>query len=779
MRGKREMAKKNEARVTFKASTEQFSAAIDESRSVIGRMNAELKKNAAELKASGSDAQLLGQRVDLLSQKHEEQANVVENMRHRLEAAKAAYGENSAEVRKMETQIASAEATLQGYANQLDQAKARLASSESAYGQLTAAISRQETELGQLEREYASAVIAKGKDSAEARQLEGRIGSLSSELRQNRDRLESAEQAARELAGGFDRVEGAAKDAAGSIADIAAGNMIADFAQGAISSLAELDEATQENRVNMTQLKLAYESSNRTAEDATETYRKFLGILGDGDQATEAALDMRNLADAGADVSEWCTIAAGAATAFGDALPVENLIESANETVRCGQITGGLADAINWTTISQEQLNQRMTEYPAVMEAYNKAVGEGLSQEDAMNAALAECGDAQERTALLTAALGIQYSELGGQFEEANQTVSDARLATDDLTQAQSKLADEVAPLKTAVTELAADGIDFLAENLEWVVPVAAGAGTAFAILAVAMNFASIVQGVSTAFGVLNAVMAMNPIVLVIAALAGLVLAFKLLWDNCEEFRDFWKGAWDEVCSDAEQAKAFFSEVAQGFISTLNSIRAGASSAWNGFTSSITGALSGARQSVFGFKDSVVGKFNEIRNGIADKINGASNAVSSAISRIKGFFNFSWSLPHLKMPHPYVSGRFSLNPPSVPSFGISWYAKAMDSAMVLSRPTIFGMAGGNLLGGGEAGNEVVAGEGHLMRLIGTTVQRVLEPGGTDRIVAAVEKLAERVTVLEVDGREIASATADADDRVSGGRQELAERGLAL
>lgn len=99
----------------------------------------------------------------------------------------------------------------------------------------------------------------------------------------------------------------------------------------------------------------------------------------------------------------------------------------------------------------------------------------------------------------------------------------------------------------------------------------------------------------------------------------------------------------------------------------------------------------------------------------------AFSIVSGAISKIKGLFNFSWSLPHFKVPRIHVDGGKAPwgigGAGRVPSFSVEWYKKAMDNAMVLSDATIFGSSGGHLLGGGEAGNEVVAGEDHLMNMI--------------------------------------------------------------
>ena len=114
---------------------------------------------------------------------------------------------------------------------------------------------------------------------------------------------------------------------------------------------------------------------------------------------------------------------------------------------------------------------------------------------------------------------------------------------------------------------------------------------------------------------------------------------------------------------------------------------------------------------------SIKNKFDDIKRGITEKINSAKDTVKSAIDKIRSFFNFQWSLPHLKLPHVSISGKFSLNPPSVPHFSIDWYAKAMKNGMILNNPTIFGMMNGKLLGGGEAGSETIVGTNSLMSMI--------------------------------------------------------------
>ena len=140
------------------------------------------------------------------------------------------------------------------------------------------------------------------------------------------------------------------------------------------------------------------------------------------------------------------------------------------------------------------------------------------------------------------------------------------------------------------------------------------------------------------------------------------------------------------------------------------------------------------------------GKLGDIKGAFSSMIENAKGIVSGGLERIKGFFaGCHLQLPHIKLPHFSISGSLSLNPPSVPHLSVDWYKKAMDDAYILNSPTIFGAAGGRLLGGGEAGQEAVVGTDKLAEI----VQGALVGAGGGDIVIPVYIGNERIEELVV------------------------------
>lgn len=174
-------------------------------------------------------------------------------------------------------------------------------------------------------------------------------------------------------------------------------------------------------------------------------------------------------------------------------------------------------------------------------------------------------------------------------------------------------------------------------------------------------------KGASTLFGLIAA----NPVIAIIMAIIAIVV---LLYNKCEWFRD-------GVDSIIGSVVGFF----QNFDDNVAKVKEGVTQKFNDI------------------KSSAIGIFDDIKNGIKEKIECARDKVKGAVDAIKGFFDFQWSLPKIKLPHFSVTGKFGLNPPSIPRFNVEWYAKGG----ILNRPTIFGTNGDNLMGGGEAGPEAV------------------------------------------------------------------------
>ena len=245
-----------------------------------------------------------------------------------------------------------------------------------------------------------------------------------------------------------------------------AGAAIASFAKTAGTALAAtggalvgaflaMDGATEEYRVAQGKLNTAFEAAGMSADAARTSYRNFYAILGDTDTATEASQLLSKLTKNEEDITKWTRIAAGVSGTFGDSLPIEGLIEASNETARVGQVTGVLADAINWAAKEGETFGVKLKANTKANEDWNKAVSEAKSAEDFFNLALQDCATESERVQLIMDTLSGTYDKAADSFYKANKQLVDSRRNQATLQEITAKLGDASATVKNQLWELA------------------------------------------------------------------------------------------------------------------------------------------------------------------------------------------------------------------------------------------------------------------------------------------------------------------------------------
>lgn len=213
---------------------------------------------------------------------------------------------------------------------------------------------------------------------------------------------------------------------------------------GMTAAFIALDGATEEYRVAQGKLNAGFQAAGLSADTARKSYRNFYAILGDTDTATEASQLLANMAKNEEEVTKWTRIAAGVHGTFGDSLPIEGLVESANETARTGKVTGVFADALNWVGIL----------------------------EDDFNAKLEKTTDVSKRNQLIMDTLSKTYDKAADSFYANNQQVVNARRNHATLDEMLAKVGDTSSKVKNQLWVLAGaaeDGSIRSGSMLDWV----------------------------------------------------------------------------------------------------------------------------------------------------------------------------------------------------------------------------------------------------------------------------------------------------------------------
>lgn len=352
--------------------------------------------------------------IETIRNKISDASNALETQKNKLSVLADAYDKASSQVNELTTQF-SRSAKENGTAAQETQELAlKLEEAEKA-----AAQAKEDLD------EYAKSVKKAGDESDSTAD---KTGSLAAKLKS--------------ALSGAGKIAGAGLAAIGTAAGATAGGLLA------------LESSTEDYRIAQGKLNTAFEAAGMDASDAQYAYQEFYSILGDTDTATEASQLLAQLAHNGEDVAYWSHIAAGVSGTFGDSLPIESLIEASNETAKVGQVTGTLADALNWVGISEDDFNEK----------------------------LAACSDESERSNLIMETLIDTYDGAANAFWENNEALVESRRNQAQLDQTLAALGKTVSNVKNKLTSQFVPAISNVAKAFNGILTGAKGADKQFAI---------------------------------------------------------------------------------------------------------------------------------------------------------------------------------------------------------------------------------------------------------------------------------------------------------
>lgn len=379
----------------FKNSLKAVSAQVRALGSEMKAVTAEFQDNSDSMEALSAKSKVLKQSISanetqmkLLTSQYDRQTEKLKDLDQALEQAKREFGETSTEAAK----------------------------AENAYN-------RQYVEVQRLSDQINKTRTSMGNLRSQLSQVESQMNGASDSTQDLSDSMETAGETVTEAENKITAVT------------VALGNLAASAIQQAVSaignligSFVDLDESTEEYRRAQGRLNTAFEAAGYGPETAAQAYQEFYKILGDTDTATEASQLLAKLAANAEDVSSWTRIAAGVSGTFGDSLPIEGLIEAANETAKVGEVTGSLADALNWAGINEEDFNKK----------------------------LSAAGGEAERNRLIMDTLAQTYDEASDAFYRNNEVLVRARENQAALDETMGRLGETIGNIKN---QLLADAL--------------------------------------------------------------------------------------------------------------------------------------------------------------------------------------------------------------------------------------------------------------------------------------------------------------------------------
>lgn len=773
------MAKaKDEAKIKFTAETGEFNDQIKEAESSLREMRSELQLNASQMKKTGNNTETLKKRQEILRKELDVSRQKTQALSDKLEKAREIFGDNSEEVKRLQTQLNNAKTAEEKIAREIADTNDKLKKQKTAFDEVAdkaEKVGKKLTDAGKKMSVVSAGVAAVGAASVAA----------FNEVDEGADNVIKATgatgKAAEELEEAYSNV---------------AGQVVGDFAS--------IGEAVGE-------INTRFGYTGKELEGASLSFQKFSEITGmDAKDAVQAV--SRALNDAG--------------------IPLDQYDSMLDQLAKAGQAAGidvaTLADSISKNGAVMRGMGFDTEETIALLSQFELSGADSATMLSGMKRAMAEWAEEGKdggkefaktvegiKNGSVTAsdALDIfgtragpmlvdaiksgkfEYQDMLTTIQNSKGTVESTFDGTVDggykmelaMQNAKLALADVGDTLSTSLTPFVESATEKLQGFANWWSGLSDGAqktiltvvGVVAAIGPLLIVFGSVASAISkistamklakTAFTAAKLAMAgLNlsflacPITWIIAGIVALVAIFVVLWNKCEGFRNFWKNLWEGIknaCAKAwEGIKKTWSAVTGWFGNVWSGIKDGASKAWNGLKDGAASAWSKVKNT-----------FSNVKGWFRDKFQAAKDAVMNVWSKIK------LKLPKIKLPHFKLTGKFSLNPLSVPKLSVQWY----KNGGIMTKPTVFGMNGSSFMAGGESGPEAILPIDKLQGYVSTAVERSAPMQDLTPLVRAIEALAGRPIDLSVNGRVFAEATAGDSDAVNGLRNILTERGLIL
>lgn len=640
------MAKDLESTMKFKLDIKEFKASIQDAKRQISLANAEFKKNTSGARDWANSITGVEGKIKQLKTTLNSQVTILSQLKKEYDAVAKEIGEDSAEVQKLKVQIANQEAAinkntsqLSQYSSKLCELKAEEKESSSALSRLNSTIDSQKSKLESLKKEYQNAVLTYGKNSKEAKSLASEISNLSGELAKNENKLSETEKSADKLDKSLGRMEDSAQKAANggfTVLKDALANLVASGFQKVTSAITEQFDTAISRVDTINAYKRTMENLGYSQEDvakSTESLKK--GIEGLPTTLPSVISMQHQYAALSGNIDE--------ATALTLALNDATLAGGQGQEVANGALTQwyqiiakGKPDAQSWNIINSAMSAQMNQIAESVMGAGKKSQdlfaawqGGTVTTQQVIDALIRLDSDGGGKLASFQA----QAQDASGGMKTSMANIKTAiangiagiveAIGSENIAAALSGIKDGVKQVTGVITEI----FNFIKENGSTIIAVITGIATAtgaYLAYTTAINVMKngwmaleIVQkAVAAAQWLVNAAMNANPIGIIIALISALVAAFITLWNNSEEFRNFWISLWEKICSTVS------------FV--INSIIEFFNSAWE--------KIKGVWNAAGGFFSGILGSIKNIFGGIGDWFR---NIFSGAWNVIKGVFS-SW-----------------------------------------------------------------------------------------------------------------------------------------